>query len=84
VITFLSRLLRVLFVLLVARFVLRAVAALVYPSPQPAGRPTPGELVRDRVCNTYLPRERALVATVAGHDQHFCSARCRDLALADS
>jgi hypothetical protein len=37
--------------------------------------------VRDRVCNTFVPRSRALSAMVAGEAQHFCSAACRDAAL---
>jgi len=40
------------------------------------------EMVRDRVCNTFLPRERALTAVVGGREMHFCSAACRDRALA--
>ena len=38
-----------------------------------------GDLVRDRVCNTYLPRDRALEAVIGGRTEHFCSAQCRDL-----
>jgi hypothetical protein len=38
-------------------------------------------LVRDHVCDTFLPRSRALVATVDGREQHFCSEACRDRAL---
>jgi hypothetical protein len=37
--------------------------------------------VRDRVCNTFLPRERAIHAVVNGHEEHFCSTACRDQAL---
>ena len=40
------------------------------------------ELVRDRVCNTFVPRQRALRAMVAGREEHFCSAACRDRARA--
>ncbi len=40
------------------------------------------DLVRDRTCNTYLPKDRALSAMVGGHLEHFCSAACRDRALA--
>ena len=40
------------------------------------------DMVRDRVCNTFLPRERALTAIVGGREMHFCSAACRDRALA--
>ena len=34
-------------------------------------------MVRDRVCNTFLPRSRALLVTVDGHEHCFCSERCR-------
>jgi len=39
-------------------------------------------MVRDRVCNTFLPRARAVTALVGGREMHFCSAACRDRALA--
>ena len=39
------------------------------------------ELVRDRVCNTFLPRDRAVFGTVGGRTEPFCSAACRDAAL---
>jgi hypothetical protein len=39
------------------------------------------DLVRDRVCNTFLPRARALPAVVGGREEHFCSVACRDRAL---
>lgn len=87
---FLVSLLRVVLLLFVVRLVLRAAAAFVRgvqtglrgaPEP-PRGAPAVGhELVRDRVCNTFLPRERALRALVGGHEEHFCSAACRDKAL---
>jgi len=75
--------------LLIVRTVLRAVARLFgapgTPPRASAGSPPPlrpaEDLVRDRVCNTYVPRSRALVAHVSGHDEHFCSAACRDRAL---
>jgi hypothetical protein len=83
---FLGRLLRVLFLLFLVRLALRAVAQWLRPSrpaagPGPAARPL-AELVRDRVCNTFVPRDRALHAMVAGREEHFCSAACRDRALA--
>ena len=83
---FLSQLVRFLLVLFVVRLALRGLAALFRPRPAaPAAPPTrelANELIRDRVCNTFLPRERALRAVVAGHEEHFCSAACRDKALA--
>jgi hypothetical protein len=80
-------LLRILLVLLVVRLVGRFVMAAVRGyrgevAPPAAGpRLAARELVRDRICNTFLPRDRALVATVSGQVEHFCSAACRDLAL---
>jgi len=35
------------------------------------------ELVRDRVCNTFLPRDRALRLDVSGQTHFFCSESCR-------
>jgi uncharacterized protein len=89
---FLARFLNVLIVLLLVRLVLRAIAAWLRgpqqrPSGRPVGPPAPheaGELVRDRVCNTFLPRDRAIRALVAGTEEHFCSAACRDRALAEA
>jgi len=47
------------------------------------GTPRPVEdLVRDRICNTHVPRSRALTAVVEGHEEHFCSEACRQKALA--
>jgi hypothetical protein len=53
------------------------------PSPERRGpRSLPVEdLVLDRVCRTHVPRSTALVARVAGRQDYFCSAECRDKAL---
>lgn len=76
---------RVLAVLFIIRLVLRAFAALVRRSGPAERGPAAGvALVRDRVCNTFLPRERALRAFVAGREEHFCSEACRDRALAEA
>jgi hypothetical protein len=81
-------LLRILLVLLVIRLVARFVAAAVRgyrgevaapPAPPPLSA---RELVRDRVCDTFVPRDRAVTATIAGEVAHFCSTACRDRALA--
>ena len=42
------------------------------------------DLVRDRVCNTFVPRSRAQTAVIAGHEEHFCSPACAQRALAES
>jgi uncharacterized protein len=84
----LLRVLQFLFWLLLLRFVVRAVARAFTPGPArtaaPPPRPqvrAPEDLVLDRVCHTYVPRSRALVARVEGREEHFCSAACRDKAL---
>ena len=84
-IAFLGRLIRVLGILLLVRLVLRALAAEARRGPGAAAAKGGGaqELVRDRVCNTFVPRERALRARVAGRDEFFCGAACRDRALRD-
>lgn len=42
------------------------------------------DLVRDRICNTFVPRDRAIFAPIAGRDEAFCSEACRDRALAEA
>jgi hypothetical protein len=67
---------RFLVVLFLVRLGLRLFAAARRRPTE--GKPT--DLVRDRVCNTFVPRDRALIGTVAGRTEHFCSAACRDRA----
>jgi hypothetical protein len=78
--------LRALAVLLLARVGGRFLAGVIEGAresgPAAGGAVREGDLVRDRVCNTFLPRESALRATVSGREEHFCSAACRDRALA--
>ncbi len=84
--------LRFLFWLLLLRFLVRAVARAFArdaeerrrAGPGPARREVraPEDLVLDRVCRTYVPRSRAVVARVDGREEHFCSAACREKALA--
>lgn len=72
---------RIVAVLLLVRFVLRFVVAAwqgYQGAPPPPAAAT--EMVRDRVCDTFVPRSRALVAVVDGREQHFCSPECRDRA----
>lgn len=74
-------LVRFLVALLILRLVLRFLAAVVQGYRGPDGRGDGAtEMVRDRVCNTFLPRSRALVAVVDGREQYFCSPQCRDRA----
>ena len=85
----LFRLVEFLLVLLIVRLLGRAIVGLFSAGPAPraqAAPPRPAraveDLVRDRICNTFVPRSRALTASVAGREEHFCSAACRDRALA--
>lgn len=43
-----------------------------------------GAMVRDRVCQTFLPRSRALHLRLGGAEHFFCSESCRDAFLARS
>ncbi|MCU0241372.1 MAG: hypothetical protein MUF51_02995 [Vicinamibacteria bacterium] len=38
------------------------------------------KLVRDTVCNTYIPSDLAVTAHIAGHEEYFCSSACRERA----
>lgn len=77
-------------VLMVVRMVMRSIGRIfgAQSGARPAGRaPRPSrrlaeDLVRDPVCNTYVPRSRALPATVEGRQEYFCSQECRDRARA--
>ena len=40
-----------------------------------------GDMVRDRVCNTFLPRSRALIVSTEDGELFFCSDRCRQAHL---
>jgi hypothetical protein len=74
---------RVLGLLILARFLMSFLKHLVqgYRGAAPGPQAVDNQLVRDRVCNTFLPRERAIRALVGGQEEHFCSVACRDQAL---
>ncbi len=78
----LALIIRILAAMLLVRMAFRFVANVIegLQGPRPPAAPAP--LVRDRVCNTFLPRDRAIEAVVTGRLEHFCSAACRDRALA--
>ncbi|HET7294777.1 MAG TPA: hypothetical protein VFM88_20305 [Vicinamibacteria bacterium] len=85
----LALIVRVAFVLIVVRLLVRFAIGVMqgYRGLGDRGgarRPRPGDLVRDRVCNTFVPRERAVRADVAGREEHFCSTACRDKALLEA
>ena len=73
---------RILGLLLIARFLMSFLQNLVQGYRGAAAKSASNrDLVRDRICNTFLPRERAIHALVNGHEEHFCSTACRDRAL---
>jgi len=37
----------------------------------------PGVMVKDQVCNTYLPKEDAVKEVYKGKEYYFCSDECR-------
>ena len=52
---------------------------------RPANRstkgPVAGRMVRDRMCQTFLPEADALRLEQSGHIHYFCSENCRELFL---
>jgi YHS domain-containing protein len=46
--------------------------------PAAASGQVNGRMVRDRVCQTFLPEERALRLEKGGETHYFCSPACRD------
>jgi len=75
---------RLLFIVLAVLAVFVWLRRLVPARRRPAARrATPevpaagGEMVRDRVCNTFLPRSRALTLQVGSGEEFFCSEQCR-------
>jgi YHS domain-containing protein len=78
----LYRLLLFLVLLVLGRLLGRYVSARLCRSPsrRPAGPsrlPAEDTMVRDRICNTFVPRRRALVERRGGEESYFCSERCR-------
>ena len=78
--------LRVIAILLLLRFVLRALFG-VRRAPTRAGGSAAGpqnrerslgELVRDPNCGTYVPKARAIAVQAGAETHFFCSAKCRD------
>lgn len=68
---------------------LRRVAKRMQPPQGPkidqSGQPVRdlGPMVRDRVCNTFVPKSRALTAHLDSDEHYFCSEDCRQKFLAE-
>ena len=73
---------RVLIFLLVLRLLLRLVFGTAFARRARQPRHVPersgGELVRDPVCGTYIPKAGAFVTGKGEHTKYFCSIECRD------
>jgi hypothetical protein len=81
----LSVLFRVVLVLFLVRLGLRMAVDLFAPRRvAPVGGGRVDELVRDRVCNTFVPRTRSVRVMIGGHEEHFCSTVCAQRALTES
>lgn len=64
---------------LVRRFAREMAAA--NRSPRPIAPRFEGAMVRDRICQTFLPRSRALSVHYGQEDHFFCSEECREAFL---
>ncbi len=82
---------RLLLILVALRLIVQFVGGLLrglqgpLPPVRRAGRTSTEiatDLVRDPICNTFVPRTAALAGRLDGRDVYFCSAACRDKALA--
>jgi len=82
VIGILSWIVRFLMVLFVVRLTGRLAVEFLRGGRKSAATDT--ELVRDTICNTFLPRSRALHANICGEERHFCSPACAQRALAEA
>ncbi len=47
------------------------------PAPAQDAKRIQGVMVKDEICNTYVPREEALREVREGKEHFFCSAECR-------
>lgn len=82
---------RLLAILLILRLAIQFVGGLMRGLQGPA-RPAPKstarrdslatDLVRDPICNTFVPRSSAIAGRLEGRDVYFCSGACRDTAVA--
>jgi hypothetical protein len=82
--------LNIIVLLLLLRLALRFVLGLLQGLAAPAGGAAAGrgssggpakiagELVRDPVCSTYIPRGSAIAVRVGAETRYYCSTACRD------
>jgi YHS domain-containing protein len=74
------RLLVILFLLFVLYLVVKVLIGFAFLSSQRQKRREQlgGEMVRDPVCETYVPRSRAIEKKMNGQTVYFCSQPCMD------
>jgi uncharacterized protein len=74
----LFRLFFIVVVLYIAYFLFRVYRSLTRAGTKPSPPPRiEGEMVKDDVCNTYIPREEAIREVRDGREVFFCSEECR-------
>ena len=78
---FISGLFRLVFISLVLYviFILVRFIQSIGRAKRPAGasRSEQGTMVKDEICNMYLPREEAIREIREGREHYFCSDECR-------
>lgn len=75
------RFLVILFLSFVLYLVIKVLFGFAFLSSQRRKRreQSGGEMVRDPVCETYIPKSRAIEKTVSGQTVYFCSQPCMDV-----
>jgi YHS domain-containing protein len=74
----LFRLVLFAFVLYLAFLSIRIFRLLTRPKrPSTGSRELRGVMVKDEICNTYIPKEEALREVRDGKEHFFCSKECR-------
>jgi uncharacterized protein len=74
----LFRLVLFAFVLYLAFLAIRIFRILSRPKkPSRGPRTLRGVMVKDEICNTYIPKEEALREVRDGKEHYFCSKECR-------
>lgn len=73
---------RIIFYLFIA-YLVYLVLRFLFPARRKAQRNRPprqlsGIMVKDEMCNTYLPEENALREKLDGRVHYFCSKECRE------
>ncbi len=76
----LAGLIRLAFLFALAYFaylVVRVYRSLTRPAKPSPPRRIQGEMVKDDVCNTYIPKDEAIREVRDGRERFFCSEECR-------